>query len=95
MFVLQVKCYRVNQCACVISVPGMHYHAGWFVDNHQVVVFINNIEGNILRENLQFPPRTIHHNSDDIQWFNLVARFYGDPVHQNTSGIGSLLDPVS
>src|SRR5271165_4544590 len=29
------------------SRSGMHHHPGWFVDDREIVVFVNNIEGNV------------------------------------------------
>src|SRR5215471_1453563 len=70
----------------------MNCHAGWLVDDDQVVVFVENLQRNRLRPRL-----------DPLQWrlshFNLVAgshkvaRSRGRAIKTNETGADQLLNP--
>ena len=75
-----------------MPVGGMYYHPGGFIDYHQVVVFVNDVQGDIFRYDLDFPTGIGHDDRYDIFGFYLITRFDSLPVYQNISGIGSFLN---
>jgi hypothetical protein len=43
---------RIDQCAGEMSRSGVHHHVGGFVDHQQVLVFVENGQGNVLGQHL-------------------------------------------
>ena len=85
----------IDQRAMIIPVSRMHHQSGRLVDDHQIGVFINDIKGNIFRNNFIFITRTVHHHRDDIQRLHFIAAFHRFTVSHNKSVLGSFLDTVA
>ena len=53
----EMKRQRVHQCSRIIAVTWMNDHTGIFVYYHQIIIFIHDVDGNILRDDDIFPGR--------------------------------------
>ena len=60
----------------------MHHHAGLLVDNDQVLIFVNNVDWNILG-NKRFRRRRCQLNLDFIRWSNSVRGFGSLSINQD------------
>ena len=56
----------VDQRTGIITVPRMDDHAGGFVDDQQVVVLIDDVQGDVLRQDLIAAAPVGHHELDHI-----------------------------
>ena len=73
----------------------MHHKPRRLIYNQKKVIFIDDIERYIFRYDLEIIAWTVHDNAYDISRFYLITGFDRFAIHNNTSGIGGLLDPVS
>ena len=71
---------------------GMDNQSGLFVYNHQKIVFINNIQVNVLGDDFYFARRIAHHNSDHVAGLYTVIGLHRSVVNQYVACIGSFLD---
>ena len=85
----------VHQRSVVISVAGMHYHAGCFVHDQYVVVFVNDVQGNVFRKNLCPAALVGHHEFHHIQRTHDVIGLHGLVVYQHIAQFDGLLHPVT
>ena len=85
----------INQCTVIVSTPRMNNQTGRFIDNHQVIVFVYNVQRDIFRDNVVLVARTIHHDSQHIKRFYLIAAFYRFPVCHHKACICSCLNAVA
>ena len=56
----------VDEGAAIVAVAGVDHHAGGFVDHQQVLVLIDDVEGNVLGEDLHAAALVGHHEADDV-----------------------------
>ena len=73
----------------------MYTHARRLVHYDHIIILIQYVERNILRDNLQLALRIWHHQSDTIQRFYLIAGFGHHSIDQYISIVGSHLDTVT
>ena len=57
----------------IVTMPGMNDKAGRFINNEQVFVFVNDIEGDILRRDGEVMGFMVQQHLDDITWFDAVV----------------------
>ena len=74
---------------------GMNDEAGRFIDNKQILVFIDDIEGDIFRRDGEVMRLVIEQHLDDIAGFDAVVRGDRRTVDPHISCIRSRLDAVS
>jgi len=73
----------IHQSSFGISKTWMHNHSCFFIDNSEVFIFINHIQGYILRQNIhRFRLGKIDNNF--ISFLKKIAFFYGSKINQNT-----------
>lgn len=94
-YVAQVPGDGIDQCPVVITASRMDYQSGGLVDNHQVFVFVYDIQRNVFGNDIVFVTGTVHHDRQYILRLYFVAAFYRFPVGHDKSCIRSLLDTVS
>ena len=73
----------------------MHHHARRLIDDHQLIVFIDHVQGNILRFDGGIIMRPVEHQGDDIARAYLIITFDRIAVDVNKTGIGGFLDSVT
>ncbi len=83
-----MPCESVHQRARIVAEARMHHHAGTFVNHYDIVVFINDIERNILGYYLQHPHRIRKHYAYTVERLDLVARFDRLVAHQHVTRVG-------
>ena len=93
--VLEVPCKGVDQRAIVIAVAWVHAHAGRLVHHQQGIVFLHDVDGDVLCYNLIFVAWAVHHHGDDFAGVHAVVRLHGLAVHANTLRFGCVLNTVS
>ena len=103
--IFQVPGNGIHQCTVEIATTGMHHQTCGFIDDHQVIVLINHIQRNFLRQDRCVIVWTVKHQCDDITWTNLIIALHGmsfSPLlavagrtHIDKAGIGSLLYPIT
>ena len=87
--------HGIDECAVEIAGTRMHDHSGRLVDDHQRVVFIDDVERNVLGLDGGIVARTVEHQRDDVARTNLVIAFHRSIVDMDEARIGSLLDAVA
>ena len=92
---MQVVGEGVHQRAVVVPVSGMHHHAGGLVHHQHVVVFIDNVQGNVFRENLRAAALVRHHKLYNVARAHNVVGFYHFVVHQHVAQLDGLLHAVA
>ena len=85
----------VDQRAAVVAASGVYHQACRLVDDHQLVVFINNVQGNVFGDDFPVALWTVKHKGDDITGLDLVVALYGVSVGADAAGFGSLLYAVA
>ena len=90
-----MPCHSIDKRAREIACTGMYHHAGLLVDNHESVVFIDDIKRNIFCNDTCVVLRTVEHQRDNISRAYLVVALYGLIIHVNEARIGCLLDAVT
>ena len=79
----------------VVTVSGMNDQSGGFIDHHQVLVFIYDRQGDILRRDGVVMGFMIQQHLDDITRFDAIVRGNRRTVHPYIPGIGGRLDPIT
>ena len=93
--VLEMPCEGMKEGVFVVAVPWMNDESGGFVDNHEVVVFINDIKRDILRRDGKVMRLMVEHHLNDIPGFDAIVRGNRRTVHPYIPGIGGRLDPIT
>ena len=93
--IAQVPRNGVDQGTVEITHAWMYYQSCGFINHHQLVVFIDDIQWNILRFNSRIIVWTVKHQRDDIARTNLIVTLDRCAVDLDESGIGSFLDAVA
>ena len=92
--ILQMPGQGIDECPAIIAVPRMHHEPGRLVQYDEVVVFIQDVERNILRNNFHLPLGIGHHEGNTVERLHLVARLHGNAVHKDISAVGCGLHPA-
>ena len=103
--VAQMPGNGMNERAMEIAASGMHHHACRLIDDHQLVVFIAHIKGNILGHDGGVEVGTVEHQGDNIAGTHLIVAFHGAGFptllavvgrrDEQEAGVGSLLYAVA
>ena len=93
--VFQVPCHGVDERAVEVAGSRVHHHAGGLVDDHQRIVFIDDVERNVLGLDGGVVARAVEHERDDVARAHLVVALHGALVHVDEARVGSLLDAVA
>ena len=86
---------RIDESAVVVAMTGVHDKSGLLVDNEYIIVFIYNINRDILRNDLTFITRPVHNNLNNVKRLDAVVTLNGLSVDKYTSGVCGLLDTVA
>ena len=78
-----------------VTVAGMHDHSGGLVDNEEVVVLIDYVQRNVLRQDLKAAAAVRHHEADHIAWADDKVRFRNLVIHTYITLFDRALNPVS
>ena len=73
--VFQMPGNGIDKCTVEIATPWMHHHSRWFVDYHQVIVFIDYFQGDVLRLDSRIVVRTVEHQCDNVSRAYLIITF--------------------
>ena len=73
----------------------MHNQSGGLVDNKQLVIFIHYVERDVLRNDVEFVARAVHHKRDDVARLDAVVRLHRFAVGKYAVGFCCLLDTVA
>ena len=73
----------------------MHHQSGGFVDDHQVLILIDDIKGDILGDDVVVVSRTIHHHGNHFARLHLVAALHRLSVGHHIAHVGCPLDAVA
>jgi len=85
----------VNQGARKIAVSGMNHHTGFFVYYQQVLIFVNDVERNVLGNNAGVAGRVGHQHFNFISGFDPVIGLDGLAVNLNHTGLCRVLDAIA
>ena len=94
-FPSQVISQRIDQRAGIVAMPRVNHQARGLVYDQQVVIFIDDVEGNGLRLDFHATALVGHHKGDDIEWPDFVAGLHDLPVHPDILGVDGQLDTVA
>ena len=73
----------------------MYNHAGRFVDDHELVVLVDNVEWDVFRLNGVVVARTVHHQRHHVERPYLVVALHRAVVHVDEARFGRFLYPVA
>ena len=85
----------IDESAVEMAMTRMDNHSGRLVDDQEIIIFIYDIQGNILRQDLEAVALIWHHETDDI------ARAYDDiglsdlVIDADISALDGILHPMS
>ena len=91
---VKVICKRINERTGKVSVPRVNHQSGRLVYHKKRIIFVNNIQRNILRLYLRFVASVGEGNRKYIQRLNLVVGLYNLPVGHYISGIYGKLNAI-
>ena len=87
----EVEGQGVDQGAVVIAMARMHHHAGGFVHHQHIFVFVNDVQGNVLGQNLEPAALVGHDELHHIAGPYYVVGLDGLVIHQHIAGFDGLL----
>ena len=93
--IAQVPGNSVDQCAVEVAHSGVYHQSGRLVDNHQLVILIDHVQGDVLWFYRRVIVRTVEHQRDDVARTYLVVALDGCSVYLDETSIGSFLDTVA
>ena len=70
--ILQMPGDGIHQRTVKVTTPRMHHHSRRLIDYHQVIVFIDHIQRDILRFDGRIVVWTVEHECDDISCTYLI-----------------------
>ena len=85
----------IHQRAVKIPVTRMHHHPGWLVHHQYILVFIDDIQRNVLRDDIHAAAAIRHHEPDHIAGADDDIRLGEFPVHEDITGLDGALDAVT
>ena len=62
----QMEGESIDKSPLEMAVPRVDHHTGRLVDHQKVIILIDYVERDILRQHLETPPFVWHHKADDI-----------------------------
>jgi len=93
--IAHVPGYGVDQRAREVAGSRMHHHTGRFVDHHQIIVLVDNVQRDVLRDDAGVVLGMVEHECDDIARPYLVIAFDGFASHADVSCVGCCLYAVA
>ena len=91
----QIVSQGIHQRAVKIPVSRMHHHPGRLVHHQYVLVFIDDIQRNVLRDDIYAAAAIRHHEPDHIAGADDDIRLGEFPVHEDITGLDGALDAVT
>ena len=91
----QVVRQGVDERALVVAVAGMDHHAGGLVDHEHVVVLVDDVQRDFLRDDLQPTAPVGHHEADHVAGPDDVVGLDGRLPHPHVAFLEGLLDAVA
>ena len=85
----------IDQRPVPVAVARVHDHAGGLVDDQQIVVFVGDVERDVLRHDLDLALGIGHHHGDAVQRLDLVARLGRTSAHEHAAAVDRRLDAVA
>jgi len=92
---LEMPCEGMKERMLVVTVPGMNDESGGFVNDHEVVVFIDDIKGDILRRDGEVMRLMVEHHLNDIPGFDAIVGCNRRSIDPHITCVRSRLDTVS
>ena len=93
--VLEMPGDGIDQSAGIVAHSWVYYESGGLVDDDDVLVFVDNVEWDILGLNLGLIGRVFEPYGDAVKWLDAVVALDGSVVDAYKSRLGSLLDAVA
>jgi len=93
--VAEVPSERVDECAVEVAVSGMDDHSGGFVDDKHLLIFVNDVEGDVLRDDFVLVAWAVHDDADEVARVYAIVAFDGFTVDADAGGVGGVLDAVA
>ena len=90
-----MPCYGVYQGAVEVAHSGVNYQACRLVDDHQLVVFIDHVQRDVLWLDGRIVVRAVKHQRDDVACAYLIVTLDGFPIDVYEACICSFLDAVA
>ena len=85
----------VYQSAFEVPVARVHHHSGRLVYHQHILVFIYDIQRNVLRQYLHSSAAVWHHETDDIPRTDYIIRFHHLLPHVYIAFLDGQLYPVT
>ena len=85
----------IDQRSTEVTTARMHHHACRFIDDHQVVIFIDHIQRDVLWFDRCIIVWTVKHQSNDIPRAYLIITFYWRTIYLNKTSFCCFLNPVT
>ena len=93
--VAQMPRYGIDQRTVEITNSWMNHHTCRFVNYHQLVILIDNIQRYFLWFDGCVVMRAVEHQGNDITWTNLVIALDGRSVYLYETCISCFLDSIA
>ena len=84
----------VDERPLEVTVAGMHDHSGGLVDNKEVVVLVDYVQRNVLRQDLKTAAAVRHHEADNIPRADDQVRLGDLVVHPHVAFLDGALHPM-
>ena len=91
----QMPSDSVDQRAVEVAHTRVDHKSCGFIDHHQLVVFVNDVERNILGLYRGVVVRAVHHQRHHVARTNLIIAFHRTVVHVHHSRVACLLYAVT
>ena len=92
---LKMPSQSVKQGAFEVAMAGVYHQSSLFVDHDDVVVFVNDIQRNLLRCDVDFPRGIAEHDGDDVVRLHLIVLLHRFVVDKDVACFGSVLNAVT
>ena len=93
--VAQVPGDGVDQRTVEVTHARVYHQSCRFVDNHQLVVLVDHVEGDVLGLNRGVEVWTVEPQGDDVARAHLVVALHGTVAYEDEARLGRLLDTVA
>ena len=93
--IFHVPCQCIHKRTVIVSMPRMYYQSRRLVHYHYILIFVNDIKGNIFGNNLVLVTGAVHHDGNDIERLYFIAALHRLTVGHDKSIFGSLLNTVA
>jgi len=85
----------IDERAAIVAAAGVYDHTSRFVDDHEIVVFVYDVEGDVFGGDVILVTRAVHHHGDDVAGFHAVVALHGPAVHMDEACLSRLLYAVT